>query len=131
MFPSTAGSRYAMAAGQLSRIPDQTIAASEQTAALAGLPSAIPAPPGLIDSALTFLYTLAHWLGARVVDLLLTILPDATHATLAALIDPIGYLALLTLLLFIAEVAKKLAWFILVLGWALIVVRIMLDTGIG
>jgi hypothetical protein len=120
-----------MVAGVLGRIPDPTNGAPQQAIVVAGLPSSIPAPPGLIDNALTFLYTLAHWLGERVVDVLHTILPEATHATLATLIDPIGFLAILTVFLFVAEIAKKLAWFVLVLGWALIVVRIMLDTGVG
>lgn len=88
----------------------------------------VPKPPAvpedLLQQFLSFLYTLAHWVGNFVVNLLERGLDLKTPENL---IDPIGFLVLLTGFLVIAEVAKKLAWLILVVGWALIVVKIFMD----
>jgi len=83
-----------------------------------------PAPDGLFDQLLAFIYTLAHWLGWLIVQGLNQILPLPASETLT---DPIGFLALLTLFLVVAEIAKKIAWIIVVVGWVLIVIRIALE----
>jgi len=88
----------------------------------------VPQPPAvpedLLQQFLSFLYTLANWAGNFVVNLLDRALdlraPDN-------LIDPIGFLVLLTGFLIMAEVAKKVAWLILVVGWGLILVKIFMD----
>ncbi len=84
-----------------------------------------PGPPdGWLDQLLAFVYTFAHWLGSLIVALVQQILPLETPEKL---IDPIGYLVLLTILLVVAEVAKKVVWGVVVVGWLLIAVRVGLE----
>jgi len=78
----------------------------------------------LLDQVLTFLYSLAHWAGqliARVVEFIVG------RPLPADLIDPLGFLILLTVFLILIEVAKKLAWLVIIVGWVLILVRILLE----
>jgi len=78
----------------------------------------------LLDQALTFLYTAAHWLGQLVANIIQTIV----HYQLPTdLIDPIGLLILLTALLAISTIAKRLVWIIVLAGWVLIVIRIVME----
>ncbi len=78
----------------------------------------------ILSAILTFLYSIAHYVGMLVVYLLGQVLPTARVP--ADLVDPIGYLALLTAFLILVQVAKKLAWIVVLVGWALILVRIFL-----
>lgn len=89
------------------------------------LPSPPPAPPeGWLDQFLTFIYTLAHWIGGLIVELVGHIVP---LQTLDSLVDPIGYLTLLTVFLLVSEIAKKLVWGVVVVGWVLIGIRMILE----
>jgi hypothetical protein len=89
-------------------------------------PGSPPAPPeGFLDQVLAFIYTSAHWLGGIIVNLLEHIVPLQSPEKL---VDPIGYLALLTVFLIVAEVAKKITWLIVIVGWVLIIVRILMET---
>lgn len=89
------------------------------------LPSLPSAPPGgWLDQLLAFIYTTAHWVGGLIVGLVENVVPLQTPEKL---IDPIGYLALLTVLLIVAEVAKKVVWGVVVVGWVLIGVRVVLE----
>ncbi|MFB6286197.1 MAG: hypothetical protein ABEK03_06440 [Candidatus Bipolaricaulia bacterium] len=89
-----------------------------------------PVPPDgqfreFLDQVFTFLYTIAHWAGQLVVDLVETILGDAMPAGLFdGLIDPLGFLIILTILLAAAEVAKRIVWLVVVAGWLLIAIRV-------
>jgi hypothetical protein len=88
-------------------------------------PGSPPVPPeGWLDQFLAFVYTFAHWIGGLTVNLLQQLLPLQEPEKL---VDPIGYLVLLTVLLIVAEVAKKIAWLVVVIGWLLIIVRIVLE----
>jgi hypothetical protein len=78
----------------------------------------------ILSALLTFLYSIAHYVGMLVVYLLGRVLPTARVPT--DLIDPLGYLALLTAFLILVQVAKKIAWIIVLVGWILILVRILL-----
>jgi len=71
---------------------------------------------------LTYLYSIAHYVGMFVVYLLGRVLPSA-HVP-ADLVDPVGYLALLTAFLILVSVAKKIAWILVIIAWILIIVRI-------
>lgn len=76
------------------------------------------------DQALTFLYALAHWAGqlvARGVEFIVG------YAMPEDLIDPLGFMILVTLFLVVAEVAKRLAWLVVIVGWVLILVRIGME----
>jgi len=87
--------------------------------------SDVPVPPeGYLDQLLSFFYTVAHWAGGVIVGLLDSLLPLQTPQQLT---DPIGFLALITVVLVVAEVAKKLAWLVVVAGWALIAVRVAME----
>ncbi len=89
------------------------------------LPSPPPAPPeGWVDQLLAFIYTLAHWLGGLIVSLVESIVLLQTPSQL---VDPIGYLTLLTVLLLVSQIAKKVVWGIVVVGWVLIGIRILLE----
>lgn len=80
-----------------------------------------------LDQALTFIYTAAQWLGQLIVGIVNGIVPNLISAELVA---PIGYLALLTLvvvLIGVFEALRKLAYGVVGLGWLLIVLRIVLD----
>ncbi len=104
----------------------QTLGLTAQAAPAApAIPGAPPVPPeGWLDQLLAFIYTLAHWLGGLIVQLVEEIVPLQTPGQL---IDPIGYLTLLTVLLLVAQIAKKLVWGIVVVGWILIGIRIALE----
>jgi hypothetical protein len=87
-----------------------------------------PRPEGyrdILGQILAFIYTVAHGIGQLIVKAIQLVLPDEA-SVLNSLIDPIGVLALLTIFLAVAEVAKKITWIIVVVGWALIVIRIVL-----
>ena len=77
-----------------------------------------------LDQLLVFLYTLAHWFGSFVADIISTIL---NYQIPQDLVDPIGILILLTLIMAVAEVAKKLSWLVIVVGWILILLRVILE----
>ena len=88
-------------------------------------PGPPPAPPeGWLEQLLAFTYTLAHWIGGLIVNLVESIVPLQTPAQL---VDPIGYLVLLTILLLVAQIAKKLVWGVVVVGWVLIGIRVLLE----
>lgn len=78
----------------------------------------------LLDQILTFLYSLAHLLGSLVAQGIQAILNRSLPADL---IDPLGFLVIITIFLIVTEVAKKIAWIIIALGWILIVLRIVLE----
>ena len=76
----------------------------------------------ILSGLLTYLYSIAHYVGMFVVYLLGRVLPTARVPT--DLVDPIGYLALLTAFLILVQVAKKIAWILVIVAWVLIIVRI-------
>lgn len=78
---------------------------------------------GPTDKVLSYLYTTAHWVGKQVKKGVNEILPSKAQIP-ESLVDPIGFLVLLTVFLAIAEVAKKITWFLVLAGWLLILVRI-------
>ncbi len=80
--------------------------------------------PNAINQILQFVYTLAHAIGEGIVNLIQRIVPQAKIPT--DLIDPIGFLAVLTLFVMLAGLARRIAWMIVIAGWFLIGVRIIL-----
>lgn len=67
------------------------------------------------------IYTVGHIIGTIVVKIIQilsgVILPDIV-------VDTIGLLTMVTILLILAEVAKKMAWGIVTICWGLIIFRI-------
>jgi len=79
---------------------------------------------GILDQLLAFIYSLGHLIGQGVVRLLGAILPSLQVPT--DLVDPIGLLAVLTIFLAVAAIAKRLVWIVVIVGWALILIRLIL-----
>jgi hypothetical protein len=79
---------------------------------------------------LEFVYTIAHQLGAWILRGVGALVPQAPLP--ADLVDPVGVMAVLTLAVVLAQVARKLMWMVVAVGWALIVIRIGLALfGVG
>jgi hypothetical protein len=78
----------------------------------------------ILTQIMAFAYSAAHYLGTWIVALIQKILPMATE--LSTLVDPIGYLAILTVFVVITMTVKKVALIILLVGWGLIVLRVVL-----
>ena len=78
----------------------------------------------ILHKILTFIYYLAHQIGLGFIKVLQsifsrTIFPDS-------IIDPLGFLIILTLFMFLVGVAKKLVWIIVCVGWILLFIRILM-----
>jgi hypothetical protein len=80
--------------------------------------------PDLLTQIFGFLSTIAHYIGVGVIGLIQKIIPSATGLT--AIAEPIGYLALLTIFVVLTGVARKVALIIVLVGWGLILIRILL-----
>ena len=80
--------------------------------------------PDVLTQIFGFLSTIARYIGQGIVQLVHYILPSA--ADLSNLAEPIGYLALLTIFVILTSVARKVALVIVLVGWALILVRVLL-----
>lgn len=76
------------------------------------------------DYILSFIYTIAHNLGLWGTKLIAFIF--SLETTPASIIDPLGFLIVLTLFFILLTLAKKIAWIILVIGWILILIRILM-----
>ena len=77
----------------------------------------------ILENVLTFIYTLGHWLGEKIVELIQYISGIKLGQEI---VDAIGMLVILTIFLGIAEVAKKAIWIVVAIGWVLIIVRILM-----
>jgi len=93
-----------------------------------GIPTSVERAAGsAIDQALTYIDSVATYLGQGVLYILNLITNDRVSADLE---KPIGYLALITLLLLLfglLDSARRVIWIGIIVGWALLIVRIVLD----
>jgi hypothetical protein len=80
--------------------------------------------PDILTQIFGFLSTGARYIGTWIVQLIQHILPSVTN--LSALAEPIGYLTLFTGFVLLAGVARKVALIIVLVGWALILIRVLL-----
>ena len=78
----------------------------------------------MLNSVLQFLYTIAQALGKAIVAGIQRVLPQAQIPN--DLVDPIGFMAALTLFAILAGVARRIAWIVVSVGWVFIAVRIAL-----
>jgi hypothetical protein len=102
--------------------------------ALVGVGQQVAAPqslkqagPSAIDQALTFVESVSTYLGQGLVYVLNLIVGDRVSSDLE---KPLGYMAFITLLLLffgLIEFARKVIWIGVIVGWVLLVVRIILD----
>ncbi len=81
-------------------------------------------PKDFLSLILEFIYTIANFIGQNIVDGILVIFPNAS--ALYQLADPIGFLAIITIILIISQIAKNVAWVIVGVGWILIFIRVIL-----
>lgn len=89
-----------------------------------GPPQITPDYQDTFSKVLEFLYTAAHWIGEVITNVVQSIVPAVVIPS--SLVDAIGLLGLLTGFLAIAEIAKRLVWIVVIVGWALIVIRIVM-----
>jgi len=61
-------------------------------------------PEDILTTVMAFIYTIGHWLGEKIVELIQSISGVVIPVTI---VDAIGLLVILTIFLAIAEVAKK------------------------
>jgi hypothetical protein len=78
----------------------------------------------MLHNILTFLYFLPHQLGLWIIKILQQLFPRIIFSD--NLIDPLGFLIILTLFVVLARVAQKIAWIIVCLGWILLLIRILM-----
>ncbi|MEW5825949.1 MAG: hypothetical protein AB1778_03885 [Candidatus Bipolaricaulota bacterium] len=82
---------------------------------------------GVVDQVLTFIDSASTYLGKGLLYVLNLITKDRLSAELE---KPLGYLAFITLLLIVfglIDFARKVIWVGIVVGWVLLIVRIVLD----
>lgn len=77
----------------------------------------------ILTIVMAFIYTIGHWIAEKVVSMIEIISGVIIPPTI---IDTIGLLIILTIFLSLADIAKKIVWMIIMLGWVLIILRIVL-----
>jgi len=87
-----------------------------------------------IDQVLTFIDSVATYLGQGAVYVLNLIAgedPDTGQGRVSGSLEkPIGYLAFITLILVLfglLDFARRIIWIGIIVGWALLIVRVILD----
>ena len=80
--------------------------------------------PDLLTQIFGFLSTTAGYIGLGIVGVVQRILPSVKD--LSTLAQPIGFLSLLTVFVILTTAARKVALIILLVGWALIFIRLLL-----
>ena len=91
------------------------------------VPELQEATESAVNQALTFIDSVATYLGQGVLYILNLITDDRVSDDLQM---PIGYLAFITLILLLfglLDFARKIIWIGIIVGWALLIVRIILD----
>ena len=78
----------------------------------------------VLHKILTFIYFLAHQAGLGIIKLIQYIVPSAKFPE--SVIDALGYLAILTLFMFLVSVSKKIAWVIVGVAWIFLLIRILI-----
>jgi len=78
----------------------------------------------ILHKILTFIYFLAHQIGLGILKVVQSLFPHTLFPD--SIIDPLGFLIILTLFMFLVGVAKKVAWIIVCVGWILLFIRILM-----
>jgi hypothetical protein len=78
----------------------------------------------VLTKILQFIHTIASWIGGLIASVIHSILPSVTIPD--DLVQAIGLMAILTIFLLIMQIAKKLTWIVVVVGWMLIIARIVM-----
>jgi hypothetical protein len=80
--------------------------------------------PDLLTQLLGFLYSGARYLGLGIAQIIKYMLPSVTG--LDVLAEPLGFMALLTLFVILTSTVRKVAIFVLIAGWGLLLIRLLL-----
>jgi len=78
----------------------------------------------ILHKILTFIYFLAHQIGLGIMKVVQAIFTRSIFPE--SIIDPLGFLIILTLFIFIVGISKRIAWIIVGVGWILLFIRILL-----
>jgi hypothetical protein len=80
----------------------------------------------ILHNVLTFIYFLAHQTGLWIIKLIQSIIPNA--AFLDNLVDPLGFLVILTVFMLLVgmDVARKIVWIVVCAAWILLFIRILM-----
>ena len=118
--------RYCVFIGVMALVTMVSIAAFGQDAPLVS-EQVQEAAASALDQGLTYIDSVATYLGQGVLYIINLITDDRVSSELE---KPIGYLALITLLLILfglLDFARRIIWIGIIVGWVLLVVRIILD----
>jgi len=79
----------------------------------------------ILHNILTFIYFLAHQIGLGIIKGVHSIFSGIIFPD--SIIDPLGFLVILTLFLFLVgvDVAKKIVWIVVCAAWILLFIRIL------
>ena len=118
--------RYGVFVGVMALVAMVSIAAFGQDAPLVS-EQVQEAAASALDQGLTYIDSAATYLGWGVLYIINLITDDRVSTDLE---KPIGYLALITLILILfglLDFARRIIWIGIIVGWVLLVVRIILD----
>ena len=118
--------RYGVFIGVMALVAMVSIAAFGQDAPLVS-EQVQEAAASALDQGLTYIDSVATYLGQGVLYIINLITDDRVSSELE---KPIGYLALITLILILfglLDFARRIIWIGIIVGWVLLVVRIILD----
>jgi hypothetical protein len=79
----------------------------------------------ILHKLLTFIYFIAHQIGLWIIRGLQTIFSRKVFPD--SIIDPLGFLIILTLFVLLVGISKRIAWIIITIGWILLLIRIILS----
>jgi hypothetical protein len=78
----------------------------------------------VLHKILTFIYFLAHQIGFGIIKIVQPLFSRSIFPE--SIIDPLGFLIVLTLFIFLVGIAKKVVWIIVCVGWILLLIRILI-----
>ena len=78
----------------------------------------------ILHKILTFIYFLAHQIGLWIIKGIQSIFPSIAFPN--NIIDPIGFLIIITVFMVLVSVAKKIAWIIVSIAWILLFIKILM-----
>jgi hypothetical protein len=78
----------------------------------------------ILHKILTFIYFLAHQIGSGIIKVIQPLFPHNIFPD--NIVDPLGFLIILTVFMFLVGVAKKIAWIIVCVAWILLFIRILM-----
>lgn len=80
----------------------------------------------ILHNILTFIYYLAHQIGLGIFKIVQSIFTSTIFPE--SIIDPLGFLAILTLFMFLVSVdaLKKIVWIVVCAAWILLLIRILM-----